>query len=91
MARVQDLHAIPEAQRAGARSAGGAEKPVAGSTGRDYNSSFASRMQGSGVWAELTRQRFEGSCRRLGLNRRRDELDSTQFRAGLLQGQASLF
>ena len=91
MARVQDLHAIPEAQRAGARCAGGAEQPVAGSTGRDYNSNFASRMKGSGVWAELTRQRFEGSCRRLGLNHQRHALDSTQFRPGLLHGQDSLF
>ena len=31
------------------------------------------------------------TCRKLGLNRERVELDLGQFRPGLLQGQSSLF
>lgn len=50
--------------------------------GRDYDSSFASRMQGEGIWAELIRQRFEKAVLRLGLNQggsRFKSLDTTQF------------
>ena len=59
--------------------------------GRDYDSDFASRMHGSGLWAELIRQRFQKACARHGLNRTRIELDLTQFRPGAARGQASLF
>ena len=37
--------------------------------GKDYDSDFASRMKGDGLWANLIRQRFEKTCRRLGFNR----------------------
>lgn len=76
MARVQDLHNLSDTQR---------------SAGKTYHSDFATRMKGSGLWADLVRQRFAGTCRRLGLNRERVELDLTQFRPGLLQRQSSLF
>lgn len=76
MARVQDLHALSDAQR---------------SAGKTYNSDFATRMKGSGLWADLLRQRFTGACRKLGLNRERVELDVSQFRPGLLRGQSPLF
>lgn len=76
MARVQDLHGLDAAQR---------------SAGRVYDSDFASRMKGSGLWADLLRQRFGTACRRLGLNRERVELDVSQFRPGLARGQGSLF
>jgi len=76
MARVQDLHNLSDAQRG---------------AGKTYNSDFVSRMKGSGLWADLVRQRFATTCRKLGLNRERVELDLTQFRPGLLQGQSSLF
>ncbi len=59
--------------------------------GQDYDSDFATRMKGSGLWAELIRQRFEKTCRRLGLNRQRTELDLSQFRPPDLSGQGSLF
>ena len=59
--------------------------------GLDYRSDFATRMQGSGVWAELIRQRFLKACARHGLNRERVALDLSQFRAGLARGQGSLF
>eukprot|EP01041_Mallomonas_annulata_P017153 gene17153-35498_t len=45
----------------------------------------------TGLWADLVRQRFATTCRRLGLNRERVELDLGQFRPGLLRGQSSLF
>lgn len=59
--------------------------------GQDYNSDFATRMHGSGLWADLIRQRFHKACARHGLNRARTELDLSQFRPGLTRGQGSLF
>ncbi len=59
--------------------------------GKDYDSSYATRMKGHGLWAELIHQRFEKTCARLGLNRERLELDVNQFRGSLLSGQADLF
>ena len=59
--------------------------------GKDYDSDFASRMKGSGLWAELIAQRFTKTCQRLGLNRARVELDLGQFRPPGVAGQASLF
>jgi DNA repair photolyase len=59
--------------------------------GQDYRSDFATRMGGSGLWAELIRQRFHKACARVGLNRERVELDLSQFRPGLVVGQGSLF
>lgn len=52
--------------------------------GKDYDSSFAQRMKGEGLWAELLKQRFHNAVRRLGLNeRRRGILDISQFRTEL--------
>jgi DNA repair photolyase len=48
--------------------------------GKDYNSDFASRMKGHGVWAQLIATRFEKATRRLGFNRSRVELDVQAFR-----------
>ncbi len=59
--------------------------------GKDYGSDFASRMKGHGLWADLIRQRFEKTCRRLGFNRERVELDSSQFRPARIAGQGDLF
>ena len=59
--------------------------------GKDYDSDFATRMKGSGPWAELIRQRFGKAVRRLGLNRERVELDTTAFRRPSAAGQGSLF
>jgi DNA repair photolyase len=50
--------------------------------GKDYDSDFATRMHGEGVWADLIRQRFEKSKDRLGFTKRSlkfAELDSSQF------------
>ena len=59
--------------------------------GKDYDSEWGQRMKGSGLWADLIKQRFEKACARLGLNRQRVELDAGQFEPGLLRGQGSLF
>ncbi|MDI1271227.1 MAG: PA0069 family radical SAM protein [Polaromonas sp.] len=59
--------------------------------GKDYDSDFAARMKGSGLWADLIKQRFEKTCHRLGLNRQRVELDLSQFRPQPVSGQGSLF
>jgi DNA repair photolyase len=48
--------------------------------GRDYDSDFASRMKGHGVWAQLIAARFEKATQRLGFNRSRVELDVQAFR-----------
>ena len=48
--------------------------------GKEYNSDFASLIKGSGLWANLIKQRFEKTCHRLGLNRQRVELDLGQLR-----------
>ena len=48
--------------------------------GRDYDADFASRMHGSGLWADLIRQRFQKVTARLGFNRERIALDLGQFR-----------
>ena len=64
--------------------------------GADNSSRFGERMTGSGVWAELLRQRFRKAADKLGLARARVELDLTQFRsarreAAVASTQASLF
>lgn len=63
--------------------------------GADNNSRFGERMTGSGVWAQLLRQRFRKAADRLGLARTRVELDLTQFsgarRSAEPPAQASLF
>lgn len=51
--------------------------------GKDYDSDFAKRMHGEGVWADLIRQRFQKAVDRLGmtgLRGRFGRLDSGQFR-----------
>ncbi|NYT82206.1 PA0069 family radical SAM protein [Alcaligenaceae bacterium] len=48
--------------------------------GKVYESEFTTRMRGTGVFADLLRQRFQKACTRFGLNARRVELDITQFR-----------
>ena len=48
--------------------------------GRDYDSDFATRMRGQGVFAELLRRRFDIACRKHGFGRARElQLDTTRF------------
>ncbi|XAH22331.1 PA0069 family radical SAM protein [Xylophilus sp. GW821-FHT01B05] len=59
--------------------------------GKDYDADFATRMKGSGLWADLIRQRFEKATKRLGFNRQRIQLDHSAFRPPGAVGQGSLF
>lgn len=48
--------------------------------GRDYDSNFATRMRGQGVFAEVLRKRFEIACRRHSFGRARElQLDTSRF------------
>ena len=59
--------------------------------GKDYDSNFATRMMGEGLWAELIRQRFEKTCHQLSFNRQRTGLNLSQFRPPGEMRQGSLF
>ncbi|HJV53885.1 MAG TPA: radical SAM protein, partial [Noviherbaspirillum sp.] len=66
--------------------------------GKDYDAAFSVRMRGTGVWADLIRQRFEKAATRLGLRERAAGfrgLDASRFRrpAPIANGagQLSLF
>ena len=64
--------------------------------GADNSSKFGERMTGSGIWAQLLRQRFHKASAKLGLQRTRVELDLSQFRRSVSQqamasAQGSLF
>jgi len=59
--------------------------------GKDYDADFATRMKGSGLWAELIRQRFEKTTKRIGFNRERIPMDLTAFRPPGGVGQSNLF
>lgn len=49
--------------------------------GKDYDSSFSTRMKGEGLWADMLRQRFRQVTRRLGLNARQHGiLGMSEFR-----------
>ena len=76
MARVQEMHGIDDDAKR---------------QGKVYNSDFKTRMKGSGLWADLIKQRFDKTCARLGFNRERVVHDVSQFRPALLSGQGDLF
>jgi len=59
--------------------------------GKDYDADFASRMKGSGPWADLIAQRFAKATQRLGFNRERHVMDLEAFRPPAAHGQGSLF
>ena len=56
-----------------------------------YDATFGKRMRGEGLFAELLAQRFAKACDRLGINRGRGALDTTQFRPPGRAGQMALF
>lgn len=59
--------------------------------GKDYDADFATRMKGSGPWAELIGQRFRKATARIGFNRERTPFDVTAFRRPGAAGQGNLF
>lgn len=62
--------------------------------GRDNDPDFFTRMQPTGVWADLFRSRFRIACKRagigLGKSAHRFELDCTRFRPPEMGGQLRL-
>lgn len=58
--------------------------------GKAYDSRFGKRMRGEGVFAQLLKQRFEFAVRKLGLNKRNFELNTSAFTL-TERGQISLF
>lgn len=59
--------------------------------GKDYDSDFATRMKGSGAWAQLLGQRFRKTAQRLGFNAKKREFALAQFRPPSPPGQGALF
>lgn len=59
--------------------------------GKDYDADFSQRMKGSGVWAELIRQRFDKACTRLGFNQEREPLNTSLFTPQAVRAQQELF
>jgi len=59
--------------------------------GRDNDPDFFTRMQPSGVWADLLRSRFHIACKRAGVGKHRFELDCSRFRPPEVGGQMRLF
>lgn len=59
--------------------------------GKDYDSDFATRMKGSGAWADLLGQRFRKTAGRLGFNAKKVAFPTTDFRPPAAAGQGSLF
>ncbi|EHK65029.1 radical SAM superfamily protein 1 [Achromobacter arsenitoxydans SY8] len=57
--------------------------------GRRNDPNFGSRMRGTGIWADLLRQRFSVATRKLGLNRTRLALDCSRFQPPALPGASS--
>ncbi|QBE65155.1 PA0069 family radical SAM protein [Pseudoduganella lutea] len=58
--------------------------------GKDYDASFATRMSGQGLWADLIRQRVEKAIQRCGMAGRGSrfrQLDCTRFRPPLVVPQ----
>ncbi|ARP82647.1 radical SAM protein [Bordetella genomosp. 8] len=47
--------------------------------GKRNDPRFGTRMKGTGIWADLLRQRFDMAVRKAGLNRQRLQLDTKQF------------
>ena len=59
--------------------------------GKDYDSDFATRMKGSGTWAELLKQRFGKAAKRLGFNAKKVDFRTDLFRPPAPAGQHTLF
>lgn len=59
--------------------------------GADYQAEFGQRMKGTGLWADLIRQRIDKAVRRCGLSRETPALDSSAFVPPAQVGQGRLF
>jgi DNA repair photolyase len=60
--------------------------------GKAYEATFGKRMRGQGPYADMLSQRFKQACRRLGLNKKTFDLNTSAFRPPLRPGdQMNLF
>jgi hypothetical protein len=60
--------------------------------GKDYDSTWGTRMKGTGPYAWMIGRRFELACEKLGLNNEKRKLDFTQFQPpGPASEQLNLF
>lgn len=59
--------------------------------GKDYDASFASRMKGSGLWADLIRQRFTKAMQRYGIASPSLDFNMADFDPSVLGAQPALF
>ena len=60
--------------------------------GKDYDSTWGKRMNGTGPYAWMIGRRFEMACEKLGLNENKLSLTTAHFRAPKADsGQLSLF
>jgi len=59
--------------------------------GKDYDSDFATRMKGTGAWADLIGQRFRKAAQRIGFNQKKVDYPVVEFRPPAPQGQGTLF
>lgn len=59
--------------------------------GKDYDADFATRMKGSGTWAQLLQQRFTKAAARFGFNAKRLDFRTDLFRPPPPAGQGTLF
>jgi DNA repair photolyase len=48
--------------------------------GKDYDSTWGTRMKGTGPYAWMIGRRFEMACEKLGLNETRRQLTTEHFR-----------
>ena len=60
-------------------------------SGKLNDSTYGQRMRGQGQYADIIAQRFQLSCKRLGLNKDGYQLDSSQFRPPNMPEQMELF
>jgi DNA repair photolyase len=58
--------------------------------GRDNDPDFFTRMQPTGVWADMLRARFRVACKRAGIGKARFELDCSRFTPPETGGQMRL-
>ncbi len=59
--------------------------------GKEYDSEFGTRMRGTGVYADLLKNRFKQASKKFGLNQARHELDTGQFVVPNSTGQLDMF
>jgi DNA repair photolyase len=60
-------------------------------SGKLNDSTFGQRMRGQGQYADLIAQRFRLACKRLELNTRSHQLDTSQFKPPHIPEQMELF